>query len=321
MTQARRELVSLEATPYYHCISRCVRRAFLCGEDRVSGRSFEHRRQWIVERVKRLAGIFAVDVCAYAVMSNHYHLVLRLRPERAREWSDEEVLKRWSELFSGPLLVRRFLCGARLGKAELQRVSRFAGTYRERLGDLSWFMRCLNESIARQANAEDGCKGRFWEGRFKTQALLDEAAVLSCMAYVDLNPIRAGLAHTPEGSEFTSIQERIQAWGNDLETLAPFLEETEEEVDALPFSLQDYLQLVDWSGRAIREDKRGSIPGHLPPILTRLGIKPQAYVGMLRRSEYPMQRALGRLAAMREAAQALGQGFLKGTQVAEALLG
>ena len=148
MTQARRELVSLEATPYYHCISRCVRRAFLCGEDRVSGRSFEHRRQWIVERVKRLAGIFAVDVCAYAVMSNHYHLVLRLRPERAREWSDEEVLKRWSELFSGPLLVRRFLCGARLGKAELQRVSRFAGTYRERLGDLSWFMRCLNKSIA-----------------------------------------------------------------------------------------------------------------------------------------------------------------------------
>ncbi len=103
--------------------------------------------------------------------------------------------------------------------------------------------------------------------------------------------------------------------------MAPFLAETEEEVDALPFSLQDYLQLVDWSGRAIRDDKRGSIPGHLPPILTRLGIKPQAYVGMLRRSEYPMQRALGRLAAMREAAQALGQGFLKGTQVAEALLG
>ena len=213
MTQARRELVSLEATPYYHCISRCVRRAFLCGEDRVSGQSFEHRRQWIVERMKVLSQVFALDVCAYAVMSNHYHLVLRLRPERAQAWSDEEVLARWSELFSGPLLVRRFLSSERLGKAELQRVARFAATYRERLCDLSWFMRCLNESIARRANAEDRCKGRFWEGRFKTQALLDEAAVLSCMAYVDLNPIRAGLAQTPEGSDFTSIQERIRAWG------------------------------------------------------------------------------------------------------------
>ena len=321
MTQPRRELVSLEATPYYHCISRCVRRAFLCGEDRVSGQSFEHRRQWIVERMKQLAGVFAVDICAYAVMSNHYHLVLRLRPERAKAWSDEEVLARWSELFCGPLLVRRFLAGDRLGKAELQRLQRYSATYRERLCDLSWFMRCLNESVARQANAEDRCKGRFWEGRFKTQALLDEAAVLSCMVYVDLNPIRAGLAQTPEGSDFTAIQERIRAWGTARGSLAPFLEENDEDTEALPFSLQDYLQLADWSGRAVRDDKRGSIPDHLPPILVRLGIKPPTYVKMPRRSDYPMHKALGRVVAMREAARALGQSFLKGTRVAAELLG
>ena len=98
-------------------------------------------------------------------------------------------------------------------------------------------------------------------------------------------------------------------------------DETEHASDALPFSFQDYLQLVDWSGRAVREDKRGAIPAHLPPILSRLGIRPEAYVRALRRSDYPLQRAIGRLEAMRDTARALGQRFLKGTSVAASLLG
>ena len=79
MTRARRDQVSLDSTPYYHCICRCVRRAFLCGEDSQSGRNFDHRKQWLVDRIKFLASIFSIDISAYAVMSNHYHLVVKVR--------------------------------------------------------------------------------------------------------------------------------------------------------------------------------------------------------------------------------------------------
>ncbi len=108
MPQPRKRLVSLSDTPYYHCISRCVRRAFLCGVDPNSGFDFSHRRGWIVERLKELAGVFAIDLCAYAVMSNHYHVVIRVDREQAQAWPDTEVAERWLQLFTGPDLVRRF---------------------------------------------------------------------------------------------------------------------------------------------------------------------------------------------------------------------
>ncbi|WP_240352513.1 transposase [Agarivorans sp. Alg241-V36] len=87
MTRAREQQICLDSTPYYHCICRCVRRAYLCGEDRVTGTSFEHRKQWIVDKFTQLTQVFSVEVCAYAVMSNHYHLVLRVNQEQAEQWS------------------------------------------------------------------------------------------------------------------------------------------------------------------------------------------------------------------------------------------
>ena len=213
MPQPRFQQVSIEDTPYYHCISRCVRRAFLCGVDAQTGFNFEHRRQWIVDRIKLLSSVFAIDLCAYAVMSNHYHLVVRINADEVKQWSDEEVARRWMQIFSGPLLMHQFLTNADLTKAELKSVAELFSTWRKRLCDLSWFMRCLNEPIARMANREDHCTGRFWEGRFKSQALLDARAVLACMTYVDLNPIRASLFDNLEDSDFTSIQQRIKEIG------------------------------------------------------------------------------------------------------------
>ncbi len=307
MPQPRNRQISLEDTPYYHCISRCVRRAFLCGQDAHTGFDFEHRRQWIVDRIKLLCSVFAVDLCAYAVMSNHYHVVVRIDAEQARQWSDIEVAERWLQIFSGPLLMHQYLGNKDMSAPELEHVTDLLSTWRKRLADLSWFMRCLNEPIARLANAEDHCSGRFWEGRFKSQALLDARAVLACMAYVDLNPIRAAMAKTSEQSDYTSVQERILRPQDSC--LRPF---AESEDDGIPFGLKDYLEMVDWAGREIKRDKRGHIPDHTPPILTRLNMDASPLLDYLAKADQPAFSALGPVSTLRAFAQSLRQSFVKG---------
>ncbi|MFT7564595.1 MAG: putative transposase, partial [Bacteroidia bacterium] len=275
MTQARKRLVSYSDTVYYHCVSRCVRRAFLCGKDSVTGFDFEHRRGWIVKRMTGLADIFAIDLCAYAVMSNHYHVVIRINTEQAAQWSDRQVAERWLRLFSGPMLVQRWMAGTHMEVAELSRISTCIEQWRERLLSLSWFMRCLNEHIARMANREDRCTGRFWEGRFKSQALLDEKALLTCMAYVDLNPIRAAMANTPEQSDFTSIQQRIEQPGN--QHLRPFSGHS-DDLSGIPYALGDYLELVDWAvyQEFERISERGGVLGAMDTMYQRSRIQEES---------------------------------------------
>ncbi|MGA9573282.1 MAG: hypothetical protein WBS20_04965 [Lysobacterales bacterium] len=306
MPQPRNRQVSLEDTPYYHCISRCVRRAFLCGKDSHTGFDFEHRRQWIVDRIKLLCSLFAVDLCAYAIMSNHYHVVVHIDAEQAKQWSDLEVARRWLQIFSGPVLMHQFLGNADLTEPELDYIANLLSTWRQRLADLSWFMRCLNEPIARLANAEDHCTGRFWEGRFKSQALLDARAVLACMAYVDLNPIRAAMAKTPEQSDYTSVQERILRPEDSC--LRPFADND----DGIPFGLKDYLELVDWAGREIKRNKRGYIPAHTPPLLTRLGMDTSPVLDYLSKADQPTFSALGTVSMLKSFARSLGRSFVKG---------
>ncbi len=181
MLRSRKSLISLDATPYYHCMCRCVRRTFLWGVDQYSGKDYSHRKQWVVDKLAELSEVFAIDVCAYAVMNNHYHVVLYVDKKQALSWSDETVIQHWSRLFGLSVLVSRYQNGQCHSDAEIDAVKRLVETWRQRLHDISWYMRCLNESLARQANAEDQCSGRFWEGRFKSQALLDEAGLRLCV--------------------------------------------------------------------------------------------------------------------------------------------
>ena len=274
MTLPRKSLVSMSNTPFYHCVSRCVRRAFLCGYDNYSEQSYEHRRDWLETKLQDTAGIFAIKLCSYAVMSNHYHVVLHVRPDLCAKWTDREVVERWHKLFNGTPFSQRFATGDLLSSSESKRLGGDIKKWRKRLTSISWFMRVVNEHIARKANKEDQCTGRFWEGRFKSQALLDDAALLSCMSYVDLNPIRAKLANTPEASEYTSIKSRIDAL-QEGKTNPEYLEDfvgISLDGIGIPFKLKDYIELVDWSGRIIRQDKRGVIENDHPPMLDRLGL-------------------------------------------------
>lgn len=278
MPRPRSSLISLTETPYYHCVSRCVRRAFLCGHDKYSGQSYEHRRQWVEHRLYFLADIFAVQLCAYAVMSNHTHVVLKVDQSWAQRWSKHEVLQRWHRLFQGTLLTRMYCDPTQsptLSSAQRYAVEQTVEVYRARLFDISWFMRSLNEYIARQANKEDDCTGRFWEGRFKSQAILDEASLAACMAYVDLNPVRAGMAKTPEMSAHTSVQQRIKEAkaGKQSGLLYPFAgNPSEHQPDGLPLRFEDYLGLLDLVGRVKRPRKQGAIEQDIAPLLQRTGL-------------------------------------------------
>ena len=318
MGYPRHSQISLQETPYYHCVARCVRRGWLYGYDKYAGKDFSHRKQWIIGRLSLLSDLFAIDVCSYAIMSNHYHLGLFVDVQRATSWSEQEVVDRWTQIHKLPEPVRRYL-EQEVSLAEQDAAKLIIDDWRNRLMSVSWFMKEMNEHLARKANIEDGCTGRFWEGRFKCQALLDEAAILTAMAYIDLNPIRAGVASTPEDSEFTSVHQRIhvmQGKSSKGPTLRHF-HETGNKRDSIPFSQNDYLQLVDWTGRSIRGDKRGAIDHSLPPILLRLNIDKDAWIETMQPKGNVFGRAMGKLNHLKIHARALGQSWIKGLRLAE----
>ena len=327
MTRSREVQVDLSSTPYYHVYSRCVRQAYLFD----SKLGIDHK-QLFVDRIKRLSSVFSIDIAAYAVMSNHYHLVVHVDASRTDSWDDKEVARRWLKLFKNPI-AKSWLAGEKLAKAESLKLDAYLVEWRKRLGDLSWFMRSLNEYIAREVNKLEETKGRFWESRFKSKALLDEAALLTCMQYVDLNPIRAKTPiKTLEDSDYTAIQDRIIAYQAEKDNkltlklearaehvyltkdkqvsgLMPFAKPpktAEERAQAssdkqpsptenptIPFYRDDYFELIEWTGKAVLPKKSGSIPAQLKPILERLNLNPDHWLDSVKAFDEQFTQAVG----------------------------
>jgi hypothetical protein len=314
MTRPRSHIAPPDLAGTYHCVQRCVRRAFLCGVDHYSGRSFEHRKAWIEARIHLVAECYAVAIHAYAVMSNHLHLVLSIDPAEASAWSDDDVATRWVRLFpprdDTEAAIEHKRMRLLINPTRLNLI-------RERLGSLSWLMRCLVETIARRANREDSCKGRFWEGRYKCQALCDERSVLAAMAYVDLNPIRAGIADRLEDSMHTSAATRIAAAQSSPAMLAQMLKPIAGNLSpSLDLSTADYLQLLDWTGRALALGKRGRIAPNAPAIVAIIDRGPTHWTTRVAAFGNGWARAAGSAQDLIVLAERLGQRWLKGVRLA-----
>ena len=222
MTIARKYLIDYTQTCFYHCISRCVRQGFLLDSVQIDGAHYNYRNDWVQRRLLLLSDVFAIDLLSFAIMDNHTHLVLFANLELANQWTSTEVLKRWSRIGKLPLLCRLYLnqdWRIQLNDIELALVLEKVDEYRKKLTDISVFMSRFNYYIARRANKEDKVSGHFWEARFKSQALLDANAVLSCMQYVDLNPIRAKKCSTLLDSHYTSIKYRLKRATSHHDTL------------------------------------------------------------------------------------------------------
>ena len=218
MATPRSLLVDSAHPLHYHLVSSCVRRASLCGWDKVTRKDYTYRKSWIEQRLFHLAEAFAVEIHGYAVMSNHLHVVVYYDPRASASWSDEEVAERWchaslsTKNIDDPAILQRM-------KDALLSDDQRLKAQRKRLGSLSDFMQQLKQPIARRANLEDGVKGHFFQERFYSGALLDEQALLTAMAYVDLNPVRAKIAHSIEQCRYTSIEKRLKVLNNTPERL------------------------------------------------------------------------------------------------------
>lgn len=224
MATPRSLLVDDQVPMYYHLVSRCVQRAWLCGIDPHTGNDYSHRKQWIIDRMRHLAQYFAVEVAAYAIMANHFHLVVYFDPNASERWSDQEVARRWVEAFPPK---HRGVIDESLQAWQFERLmddEQALAATREKLSSLSCFVQHLKQPIAWRANRESGCDGDYWANRFYSGALLTEEAVLAAMAYVDLNPVRAHIAQTIEACEGTSVQERLKHLASTPERLSQIME-------------------------------------------------------------------------------------------------
>ena len=309
MTRARRcEVFDADTVGVYHCFNRIVRRSYLCGFDPRTGIDYSHRREWLYQRLKSLAKHFAIDVLGYAILSNHYHLILRNRPDLVQRMSDEQVVRAWLKICPSRGQRCRGLSrdpnDAEI-HAEQSRANRVQ-ELRMRLSNPSWLIRQLSQYMGIRCNAEDQIRGHFWESRFGMRRLLDEAAVLACLAYVDLNPVRASMVGSIEDYPHVSIGERLRALDDDAvdtsswlaplelagqcdgtsvtvvnrlsrKQLAEILDNSSStELGSLPMKLEDYAELLRWLASQHRGDGTTALC-RVPSILTKLKLDPVGF--------------------------------------------
>ena len=312
--KCRGDVVDPAQVQVFHVLNRTVRRCWLFGDDPLTGINYNHRKGWIEDRLRHFAACFGIDLLSFAILSNHYHLMLRSRPDIVTSWDDTEVARRW--LLICPMRKHADGSPCEPTPQELDTIrncNEKTTEIRSRLSDISWWMRLLDQRIARRCNDEDQAKGRFFEDRFKAIPLIDEQAITACAVYIDLNLIRAHVAKTVELSNHTSGQLRARAFKKNLtkSTDKQTVDEHAIEVNAadaflspistsgdsqtpglmpsrtgkrcsdkgfLAMKEQAYLELLDWTRSASEEPGRRDITR--PPTLSKWGISSPVWLKM-----------------------------------------
>lgn len=340
MTIARSRQICFKTTRHYHLVNRCVRRSFMCGYDSRSGKDYSYRKKWIVDLLKLLCEAFGIEVLSYAIMSNHFHIVVYVNLEAIAELTDQELLDRYEKIFNIDALREAWM------RDETQEsVQQQLDRIRERLSSISWFMKVLSERIARRANKEDECSGHFWQGRYRCQAILDEAALLMMCAYVDLNPMRAKSARSLSQSQYTSIQARISncqrtsssddgATPNDRAYRKARKNRRRrgsrgEPYGSIPLAPvcnklitdRQYCDLVAELARSQPLDSTdGILSDHARETLRRVGANPDGWLQSLRICKNGLRRAVGHVQKIREyASRVLGVQRCVGEQYCAAM--
>jgi hypothetical protein len=268
----------------------------LFGFDVLTGNDYSHRKVWFRDRLCELSGCMAIDILDYAILDNHLHVVLRNRPDIVAGWSDEEVALRWWHVCPS----RKNADGSvpEPKPCEIGLLLPDVDEYRTRLSDISWMMRLACQPIARRANQEDEVDGRFFAKRFDCERLETCADILSCSVYVDLNVVRAGMAETPEASEFTSAFDRIQArWQetqHEMGTSLPLPSATEADGWLAPILLDERADAFPETSTVTKPDAATpeSPPCCNPPGASRISNK--GFLPMTRDQYLTLLDILGR---------------------------
>jgi len=309
MTTARSGLMPPGQAGTFHITARCVRRAFLWGFDRYAKRNFEHRKPWVEQRILMLSNTFAVSLLSFAVMSNHLHLVIASQPAAVTAWSDAEIAARWVRIYPP-----KYAKDVPAKIAGLLKQPEYVLLLRGRLSNLSWFMKTLQEPIAKRANKEDRVKGRFFEGRFKNQALLSQDGILAAMVYVDLNPIRAKMVDSLGNSKNTGIWLRMKNLLQDQslanQPMTPIAGLPTFQLPAI--SEAQYIELADKTGRQMHPGKRGVINANDPPALRKLGLDMDHWAMQVKGIGSGYWRAVGTVEDLMAKAAEIGQNWLCG---------
>ncbi|QDS95903.1 hypothetical protein FF011L_47040 [Roseimaritima multifibrata] len=230
----RSEVFKANEIGVYHAMNKTTRGIYLFGIDLTSENDYRDRRGWYRDRMALLARFFCIDVLAYSIMSNHWHAILRNRPDLATKLTPREVAIRWLSVTSRAKCRNKN--GGKITEAEIAKIVNDPEAVEERrarLSNISWFVRQMCQTLSRRCNKEDQVTGHLFGNRFQMNRLPTEEEILAGMLYVDLNPLRAGLADALDDFAEVSISERLttlEGEAADLESwLAPL--ELETEVD------------------------------------------------------------------------------------------